>query len=73
MTGQLIDAGTAAGLAPRDATRIVHRAITNGIEPAGGPAGFSPATFAFPVRDPRARPVSHSDHLTSPPFTLLAG
>ena len=32
VTGQLIDAGTAAGLGPRDATRIVHRAITNGID-----------------------------------------
>ena len=32
VTGQLIDAGTTAGLAPRDATRIVHRAITNGID-----------------------------------------
>ena len=31
VAGQLIDAGTAAGLTPRDATRIVHRAITNGI------------------------------------------
>jgi hypothetical protein len=31
VAGQLIDAGTAAGLASRDATRIVHRAITNGI------------------------------------------
>ena len=31
VAGQLIDAGTAAGLAPRDATRIVHRAIANGI------------------------------------------
>jgi len=32
VTRQLIDAGTTAGLAPRDATRIVHRAITNGID-----------------------------------------
>ena len=31
VAGQLIDAGTAAGLRHSDATRIVHRAITNGI------------------------------------------
>ena len=32
ITAQLIDAGTATGLGPHDATRIVHRAITNGID-----------------------------------------
>ena len=32
ITGQLIDAGTAAGLGPGIATRIVNRAITNGID-----------------------------------------
>ena len=31
ITSQLIDAGTAAGLQPADSARIVHRAITNGI------------------------------------------
>jgi len=32
VASQLIDAGTTAGLGSRDATRIVHRAITNGID-----------------------------------------
>ena len=32
ITGQLIDAGTAAGLGPSTSARIVNRAITNGID-----------------------------------------
>ena len=39
VTSQLIDAGTAAGLGPRDATRIVHRAITNGVDRPCTPPG----------------------------------
>jgi hypothetical protein len=46
VAGQLIDAGTAAGLAPRDATRIVNRAITNGISrPVAQPGSAYDATL----------------------------
>ena len=45
VTSQLIDAGTTAGLGTRDATRIVHRAITNGID--------------RPIAQPGSHPLTH--------------
>ena len=39
VTRQLIDAGTAAGLGPGTSTRIVNRAITNGVDRPCTPPG----------------------------------
>jgi hypothetical protein len=39
VTGQLVDAGTASGLSASTATRIVRRAIANGIERPVAPPG----------------------------------
>jgi hypothetical protein len=46
VTARLIDAGTNAGLGPGDATRIVHRAITNGIDRPVMPPGSNPRCIA---------------------------
>ncbi len=67
IASQLADAGTDAGLAPRDATRIVHRAITNGIDrpvaqPGSGLRTYGPRPYGpvqaatLPAPHPPGRP-----------------